>query len=125
VNAFFLRAGLQEREGLAFTALSSVQMRHAGTLLACHAYHWTAGGLSRSHSEGFERGIGWQQRVAEKGRALMQRFCQVFVESLGMLDACMWRTTTAAWCACLFRWQAGCDAQAAVWTGGDYDGVRS
>ena len=39
--------------------------------------------LSRSHSEGFGRGTARQKRVAGKGSALMQRFCQAFASAGG------------------------------------------
>jgi len=53
--------------------------------------------LSRSHSEGFGRGTARQQRVARKGRALMQRFCQAFASAGGRGQR---RMSTAAWYAC-------------------------
>lgn len=37
--------------------------------------------LSRTHSEDFGRGTARQKRVAEKGRTLMQRFCQAFASA--------------------------------------------
>lgn len=90
------------------------------TLLACHAYHWTAGGCQGGIPRVSVVVQARQQRVAQKGRALMQRFRQAFA-SAGVRERKsrrMWTATTAAWYACPAICP-GCDAQVAVWTGGD------
>lgn len=120
-----------KHEGLhALTALSGVQMR-GEVPSRVPGSPLDGSRLSRTHSEGFGRGTARQKRVAGKGRALMQRFCHAFAsagvgESRSVED--VEDDDSGAVClSCYLSREArmrGCDAQAAVWTGGDY-GVRS
>jgi hypothetical protein len=133
VNAFSLQAGLQERERerereglhLPRSAACRCDTRVRWSLVTLTIGRQAS--LSRSHSEGFGRGTGRQQRVAERGRALMQRFCQVFVcvlgrarrESLGWMLGLGGRRQRRGMLVYIF-FSRRQEAAAAVWTGGDY-----